>query len=226
LANLGNKFVESTSQLTGGVKVPMETLSAGIDSEMPLLTKALTDISPSGEGGGLAGMLGGLFGGGGGGKGGGGGLGSLFSGGAGMWGALGGIFGSLLGGMFAEGGLIGGHGTGTSDSMIIGASKGEFMINAAATRKHYPLIKAINNGKLSKMMPKFAEGGLIAPSLIAAMPMSTMDAAARANSPTKGNTTTVNLGITGDVSRQTKAEIFRMLPDITNGVNAVNRERG
>jgi len=39
------------------------------------------------------------------------------------------------------------------------------------------------------------------------------------------NQTVVNLSITGDVSRQTKQEIIKMLPTIANGVNAQNKER-
>lgn len=38
--------------------------------------------------------------------------------------------------------------------------------------------------------------------------------------------TTVNLNITGDISRQTRKTIYEMLPDIANGVNAVNYEAG
>jgi tape measure domain-containing protein len=37
--------------------------------------------------------------------------------------------------------------------------------------------------------------------------------------------TVVNLSITGDVSRQTKSEIVKMLPQIASGVNAQNKER-
>jgi tape measure domain-containing protein len=39
-----------------------------------------------------------------------------------------------------------------------------------------------------------------------------------------GQTTVVNLSITGDISRQTKAEVMRMIPQIASGVNATNRE--
>jgi hypothetical protein len=39
------------------------------------------------------------------------------------------------------------------------------------------------------------------------------------------NSTVVNLSITGDISRQTKQEIVKMLPTIANGVNAQNKER-
>jgi len=35
-----------------------------------------------------------------------------------------------------------------------------------------------------------------------------------------------NINVTGDVSRQTRKEIVKMIPQITGGVNATNRERG
>ena len=41
----------------------------------------------------------------------------------------------------------------------------------------------------------------------------------------KSNSTVVNLSITGDVSRQTRQEIVKMLPTIASGVNAQNKER-
>lgn len=78
----------------------------------------------------------------------------------------GGGFGAILGGIgkifgFAEGGHIRGPGTGTSDSIPIMASNGEYVINAKATRKHLPLLEAINSGKA----PAFATGGRIGANL-------------------------------------------------------------
>ena len=74
---------------------------------------------------------------------------SLSSGGGG---GLGGLFGGLGGGggdfaSFADGGFIGGVGTGTSDSNLVAASKGEFIVNADAAGKFGPLLHAINQGK-------------------------------------------------------------------------------
>jgi len=40
-----------------------------------------------------------------------------------------------------------------------------------------------------------------------------------------GGQTVVNLSITGDISRQTRTEIVKMLPTIASGVNAQNKER-
>ncbi len=65
-----------------------------------------------------------------------------------------GLLGGLLG--FAEGGEISGPGTGTSDSIPILASDGEFMVNAKATKKNRALLEAINSGKT----PAFAMGEL------------------------------------------------------------------
>lgn len=68
----------------------------------------------------------------------------------------------------ATGGLLRGKGTGTSDSMLIAASNGEFVVNAAATSKTLPLLEAINAGwtpsaaDLHKLFPGFATGGLVA----------------------------------------------------------------
>src|SRR4051794_28183894 len=53
--------------------------------------------------------------------------------------------GSLLG--FAQGGLVMGRGTGTSDSNLVAVSAGEFITNAAATKKYRPLLEVINAGK-------------------------------------------------------------------------------
>ncbi|VVO05949.1 hypothetical protein PS834_03057 [Pseudomonas fluorescens] len=48
---------------------------------------------------------------------------------------------------FATGGLFSGSGTGTSDSNLAKISDGEFIVNAAATRKNRALLEAINSGE-------------------------------------------------------------------------------
>jgi tape measure domain-containing protein len=218
-------FTAPLSQAANAIastKAPFSMVSESVEGNFPALTKAFDTLG--GENGPLKGLTSMLGGGAGGGGGGAGGLMSLFGGGgAGMWGALGGIFGSLIGGLFAEGGMITGPGTSTSDSILARVSKGEYVINAASTRKHSGLLRAINENKLGDM-PKFAQGGMVSDSLIATMPISSVNAAAPTS--VKSSSTTVNLGITGDISKQTRAEIFRMLPSIANGVNAQNRERG
>jgi len=53
----------------------------------------------------------------------------------------------------ADGGFINGPGTGRSDSILSWLSNGEFVVNAAATAQHRPLLEAINGA------PRFAGGG-------------------------------------------------------------------
>jgi tail length tape measure protein len=60
----------------------------------------------------------------------------------------------------AEGGLIPGPGSGTSDSIPIFVSSGEFVSNAKATNKYRHILEAMNSGG---SIPGFAAGGLVAP---------------------------------------------------------------
>ena len=74
---------------------------------------------------------------------------------------------------FATGGVAKGPGTGTSDSINARISNGEFIVNAAATRRHLPLLHAINgprgvgyNSTLHHQVstdgvPAFASGGTL-----------------------------------------------------------------
>lgn len=64
-------------------------------------------------------------------------------------------FADMLG--LAGGGRVDGPGTGTSDSIPARLSKGEFVVNADATRKFGPLLDAINSGRVLK----FASGGMV-----------------------------------------------------------------
>jgi len=57
----------------------------------------------------------------------------------------------------ATGGLLSGPGTGTSDNLLIRASPGEFIVNAASTARNLPLLRAINDNS----MPSFAYGGMV-----------------------------------------------------------------
>ncbi|MEV8636510.1 phage tail tape measure protein [Streptosporangium sp. NPDC051023] len=54
----------------------------------------------------------------------------------------------------AAGGMVRGPGTGTSDSVPILASNGEYVVNAKSTARHRELLEAINAGR-------FAQGGLV-----------------------------------------------------------------
>jgi hypothetical protein len=57
---------------------------------------------------------------------------------------------------FADGGKVKGPGTGTSDSIPAWLSNGEYVVNAAATRKYLPMLERINSGRALKL----ARGGL------------------------------------------------------------------
>ncbi len=70
------------------------------------------------------------------------------------------VFGFSTGGAvghYADGGHISGLGTGTSDSIPAMLSNGEFVINAASTKKYRSLLEAINSGQMSH----FATGGAV-----------------------------------------------------------------
>jgi len=125
---------------------------------------------------------------------------------------------SLLG--FSTGGYVSGAGSTTSDSILARLSDKEFVINAKATKKHRGLIEAINSGKDISRLPGFKDGGAVDLSTSSMAVMS--DVASR---PSQGNQTVQNINITGDISRQTKKEIFGMLPTIATGVNQHNREQ-
>lgn len=64
----------------------------------------------------------------------------------------------------ATGGVLSGPGSGISDSILLRASNGEFIVNADATRKNLPLLEIINSGK----MPGYATGGAVNPDVSAA----------------------------------------------------------
>jgi tape measure domain-containing protein len=82
----------------------------------------------------------------------------------GTGGNAGGIFG-MLGGLFkptvaaASGGYISGPGSGRSDSIPARLSNGEYVVNAAATKKNRALLEAINSGQGLAL----ASGGYVGP---------------------------------------------------------------
>ena len=121
----------------------------------------------------------------------------------------------------ATGGLVSGPGTGTSDSILSRLSNGEFVVKAAVTKQFRPLLEYLNsNGSL----PAFADGGLVGSSSFLATPMeTTFETDKPSSAPT---TQTIQINITGDISRQTRAQIQSMIPMIAAGVNQVNYESG
>jgi len=133
------------------------------------------------------------------------------------------IFSSLggLGGMIglAEGGVAGkirGPGSATSDSIPAMLSNGEFVVNAKSAEKNEALLHLINSGR---PVSHLANGGQVSvnkTSIKVASPTDTV----------KSKGQVVNINITGDISRQTRSEIYKMLPTITQGVNLHNKEKG
>jgi hypothetical protein len=96
-------------------------------------------------------------------------------------------------------------------------SNGEYVVNAASTKSYLPFLQAINSNK-GKLV-KLAAGGQVGASNPQAIVQ--MAAASRGGS----NKSEFNINIQGDVSRQTRKEIVRMIPEITSGVNSTNKER-
>lgn len=126
---------------------------------------------------------------------------------------IGSIIGTFIGGLFAEGGVV--PGTGNRDTVPIMATPGEFVINKRASEKFGPMLAAINSGRIGR----YASGGLVGVSVASpsmAVPVGRGHASQQV----------FNINVTGDISRQTKSEIIRMIPQITGGVNDHNRERG
>jgi len=118
---------------------------------------------------------------------------------------------------FATGGKVKGPGTGTSDSIPAMLSNGEFVINAEATKRNVKLLTAINSGRIRK----FAEGGLVSTNVLdtpVSIPLTR-------EIDSSNNSQMISINITGDISRQTKSEIYKMLPNIAEGVNVHNKER-
>lgn len=118
---------------------------------------------------------------------------------------------------FATGGYVRGPGTGTSDSIMARISNGEFVVNARATRDNFELLKAINAGKIKK----YAQGGLVSR---LDMP-NTVDTRMLNSGNVNSNSQIVNINITGDISRQTRAEIVSMAPEISAMVHSNFKER-
>ncbi len=117
----------------------------------------------------------------------------------------------------ATGGYISGPGGPTSDSIMAMLSNGEYVVNAATTKRWLPFLETLNanDGRL----PAFASGGSVGPSNPSALKALQKD--------NKNKQQQVfNINVTGDVSMQARKEIARMIPEITAGVNMTNRERG
>jgi tape measure domain-containing protein len=125
------------------------------------------------------------------------------------------------GGGYASGGFVKGLGSSLSDSIPAMLSNGEFVVNAKSTQRYAHLLGQINNGSLAH----YAMGG------IAGTPAFTtgrndfvaMKDIMASRAPAKEQQV-FNINITGDVSRQTRSEIQKMIPNIATGVNRHNYE--
>ena len=199
LSGLANSLGEMGGSLMDTVGTMFSSFSDGFSSMFESLGSAIGDIASA-----IMSMFLsiGSGGGGSGGGGGGGGLGEFFS-----------LF-------LAEGGHVSGPGTATSDSIPAMLSNGEFVVNAKATRKYGNLLHAINSGQI----PQFAEGGAVNSMSTSRNIAGTLTKNSANSAPQTQQT--FNIDITGDVSRQTRAEIQRMIPQIAGGVGAYNREKG
>ena len=113
-------------------------------------------------------------------------------------------------GTAATGGKVSGPGTGTSDSIPMWLSNGEYVINARSTKEHEALLKHINEGGSLDYKPVEIRTTAIK----------------RDATDSSRKEVTVNINVTGDVTQQTRKEIQRMLPEITTGVNITNKENG
>ncbi|KWB97324.1 phage tail protein [Burkholderia ubonensis] len=113
-------------------------------------------------------------------------------------------------GHFASGGAISGPGTGTSDSIPAMLSNGEFVINAASTKKYRSLLEAINSGH----MTHFATGGIAA--TLAPSPAASGISSERPHF-------TVNLN--GGRGGLTDADVANMVPQFQSIVDIQLRKR-
>lgn len=104
--------------------------------------------------------------------------------------------------------LLGSGGAGGLFSSITGFSFGSFL--------------GLNAGGIVPSTPYSTKGVDSVPAMLT--PGELVVPADKVNS-FSGNQTVVNLSITGDISRQTRTEVIRMLPTIASGVNAQNKER-
>ncbi len=130
------EFRNTTYDALDGLIFQGESLADVMDSVAASIQKAVLQAILLGEGP-LAGLLGG-------------------SGGDGILGAIA----TAIVPANAEGGMIYGPGSGTSDDILMFGSSGEFMVNAAATKKHRGLLELINAGN---NIPGYAAGGYVAP---------------------------------------------------------------
>ncbi|KAB2705060.1 hypothetical protein [Brucella lupini] len=130
------------------------------------------------------------------------GLDALFGGGGG---GIGGLFSGIFGGgssdpwsglRLAGGGHVRGRGSATSDSIPAMLSNGEYVINAAATKKFGPLLDAINSGKGLAL----AGGGAVGVPSVASLSAPRIPSLAgmsQTNNNTQNNSPNINVNVSG-----------------------------
>jgi len=138
---------------------------------------------------------------------------------------IGAIFSGVIGFLgFAKGGSVNGRvsglGHGTSDSIPARLSNGEYVVNARAAKMNMGLLNAINYNK----PVGFATGGLVGG--VSPVVVETRNKSMGLTQNSAKQEQVFNINVTGDISRQTRQEIQQMIPMITMGVNATNRESG
>lgn len=128
------------------------------------------------------------------------GLDALFGGGGS--GGIGSIFSSIFGGgssdpwsglRLAGGGHVRGSGGPRSDSIPAMLSNGEYVINAAATKKFGPLLDAINSGKGLAL----AGGGAVGMPTISAPRIPSLASMSQTNNNTTNNAPNINVSVNG-----------------------------
>lgn len=96
-------------------------------------------------------------------------------------------------GHYADGGHIVGEGTGTSDSIPAMLSNGEFVVNAASTKKYRSLLESINSGQAQH----FATGGAVGSS---------------SGGSSGGSVTNLNLSLSGNGGGLTQEDLMALAP--------------
>jgi hypothetical protein len=176
----------------------MFNFGAGVQEETG---KSITKgVETGGSGKGLAGMFSGLTDG----------ISGLFSG---LGDSLKGIFGSMGGGGSGLLGMLGGMGGGGGlFSSLTGMSFGGFLgFSQGGVVPNTPLSQAGKDSVPAMLMP----GEVV---------LSKNDVSRMGNGSSQPQQTVINLGITGNVDRETRRNIIQMMPQIASGVNVQNKE--
>lgn len=126
-------------------------------------------------------------------------LGNLGSGLSSIFSSIGGMFGGMFGGGGGLGGLL------SSGMSFFGFSNGGIVPHISGARAGMDSVPAM-----------LTPGELV-------VPANSIDDFLKGNTG-GGSTQQFNINIQGDVSRQTRAEIVKMMPQIAGGVNAQNKE--